>query len=119
MSLDRFSEHPIIREFLALDQRSQRQVRVLVELANGGRFVTPDPNDGKYHHPLRDRGLTMLEAGMIAPVVAAELGVHSNTVYRWAKQAGIDCHVRERRSGTTRPASQLLRGLRAHREEAL
>lgn len=114
MPLDRFSSSPIIREFLALSPQEQFTIRVLVEGLRGQYAVQQEPRQ----NPERDRALAMLLADKSAtvPAVARTVGVHTQTLYRWAEAAGIDVHVRAPKPGTRRsrrPGEVVLRGLRA------
>ena len=105
MSLDRFSDSPIVREFLALDGEQQRRVHILV----AARIDAGPVHDEALHgNARRAEGLRLIHQGYTQAEVARRLGVHGSTVRWWIDHAG------DSRSDT---ASHYLRGLRAQAAE--
>lgn len=118
MSLDRFAESTLIRDFLALQPEQQRLVRVLVRHRVGNAPVHEEA-EGPRFHPMRADGLQMIRSGMNAQEVADQCAVSRTTVYRWADQAGlrlVRCRARRQSTPRRTQGGAILRGLRAMRE---
>lgn len=113
-ALQPYVESPDVRAYLALSPEQQRIVRVLIASRIGSGPVHGE--GGPFHHPLRGQGLDLLAAGCTRAEVAKKLGVHYETVTRWAAQAGITPQACRRRRGALTNAGRMLRGLRAANE---